>query len=57
MKNETPTKSLKDKFKELQEERDEEIRKKYATGKYTLESLADEYGLTRQRVHQIVNES
>lgn len=45
---------------EMRKKRNEEIRRLYASYKrgeltgYTLEKIAEEYGITKQRVHQIV---
>lgn len=38
-------------------ERDREIVRRYTTDRVSLQVLATEYGLTRQRVHQIVKSS
>lgn len=40
-----------------QPERDREIVRRYTTEGKSLQALANEYGLTRQRVHQIVKSS
>ena len=37
------------------QERNAEMRRLYATGKYTHSTLAQRFGLSRPRVHQIVN--
>lgn len=47
--------TLKEQIQKMTEERDLEIIKLYATGKFTYQQLAEKFGITRQRVEQIIN--
>ena len=55
-------KNMSSMIQEIRRKRDEQIRRLYAAYKqdpitgWTLERIAGEYGLTKQRVHQIIEE-
>lgn len=48
-------KKLENELDEARKERDEEIRRLYSTGGWTLLELAKKYDLTKQRISKIVN--